>query len=91
MFYGARTSIRYFKQPGIGVQTALQEEAADRHRMQEKLHGIIESYRIEYGRYPEDLSGLRKLSFVTEHFMENVRRFSFRYRLTPDRDAYTLL
>jgi len=91
MFSGAKTSIRYFQQPGIYAQNVFQEEAVTRRRMQEKLHRIIESYRVEYGTYPQNLSDLKRLSFVTEQFMEKVQGFSFRYRLTPDRDTYTLL
>jgi hypothetical protein len=91
MFSGAKTSIRYFKQPGLQLQDALYEEAVARSQMEEKLRWIIESYRVEHGAYPADLSTLQKSEFVTEQFMEKARRFSFRYRLTPDRGAYTLL
>jgi hypothetical protein len=91
MFFGAKTSIGYFKQPGFELQNTLYDEAVARSQVEEKLHWIIESYRVEYGAYPESLSILQKSQFVSEQFMERVRGFSFRYRLTPDRDAYTLL
>jgi hypothetical protein len=91
MFSGAKTSIGYFTQPGFQLQNAFYEEAVARSQTEEKLHWIIESFRVEHGRYPSDLSNLRKSDYISEQFMEKVRRFSFRYRLTPDRDAYTLL
>lgn len=91
MFSGAKTSMRYFKQPGLQLQDALFEETVVRSQVEEKLHWIIESYRVEYGTYPAELSNLQKLEYVSDQFMEKVRLFSFRYRLTLDRYAYTLL
>jgi hypothetical protein len=91
MFSAAKTSIGYFKQPVFQLQNSLYDEAVARSQLKEKLHWIIESYRVEYGTYPAQLSTLLESQFVSEPFMEKVRSFSFRYRLTPDHDAYTLL
>ncbi|MFH1755901.1 MAG: DUF4388 domain-containing protein [Candidatus Latescibacterota bacterium] len=91
MFSGAKTSIRYLKHPALQLQNALYEQPVARNRMAEKLHWIIESYRVEHGHYPAGLSNLQESKFVSDQFMEQVRSFSFRYHLTPDRDTFTLL
>ena len=66
------------------------EEIA-RHRAEEKLRWLIEGYRTQHGNYPRTLTQLQESNFVSEDFMKQLEPFSFRYQLTPGKNAYTLI
>ncbi len=91
LFIGFRSSTLQLELQSKKLQYMLDDETLARHRMEQKLRWILEGYLAEHGRYPTKMSMLHESKFVTKEFMDEINRFSFRYRLTPGKDNYTLL
>ena len=91
LYTGAQTSFQQLRPQSKMIQPSLFNEAIARHRAEEKLRWVIEGYRENYGHYPHALSQLEVSNFVADDFLVRLEPFSFRYRLTPGKNAYTLL
>lgn len=89
VFLGAKNLAPY-------VQNYLGEDAATvnvvtRNQTEDKLRWILEAYRAQNGGYPDSLSLLERDGLASASFLSTVKRYGFRYHLTPGAGHYTLL
>jgi len=70
---------------------ALANDSAHRARVEYHVRWLIEAYRARNGFYPTDLTELWKSGLADSDTMRNVSSCELRYKLTSDRQAYTLL
>jgi hypothetical protein len=64
---------------------------ATRARVEHHVRWLIESYRARNGFYPSDLADLRKAGLADRSTLARASALDLRYKLTSDRQAYTLL
>jgi hypothetical protein len=69
----------------------LSSDAAHRARVEYHVRWLIEAYRARNGFYPTDLGELEKSGLADPDTMNGVAALELRYKLTSDRQAYTLL
>lgn len=69
----------------------LSSDAAHRARVEYHVRWLIEAYRARNGFYPTDLGELEKSGLADPDTMNGAAAFELRYKLTGDRQAYTLL
>jgi hypothetical protein len=69
----------------------LSRDKAQRSRIEYHVRWLIEAYRARNGFYPPDLEELQKSGMADTSTMESAAAFDLRYKLTSDRQAYTLL
>ena len=69
----------------------LAHDPAARSRVEYRVRWLIEAYRAENGFYPADLDELGKAGLADPATLERAAAHDLRYKLTRDRDAYTLL
>jgi hypothetical protein len=65
--------------------------AANRARVEYHVRWLIEAYRARTGFYPEDLDELVKAGIADRSTLSLATSMDLRYKLTSDRQAYTLL
>jgi hypothetical protein len=65
--------------------------AANRARVEYHVRWLIEAYRARTGFYPEDLDELVKSGIADRSTLSLATSMDLRYKLTSDRQAYTLL
>ncbi|MEJ2721314.1 MAG: DUF4388 domain-containing protein [bacterium] len=63
----------------------------DRNQVEEELRWFLEVYKAMHGSYPSDIAKLESAGVVPGSFILDVRRYAFRYYLTPDGARFTLL
>jgi hypothetical protein len=91
VYVWGRTSFQQLRPQSELLRPNLFNEQLARHRAEEKLRWLIEGYRTQYGNYPRTLTQLQETNFVSITFMKQLEPFSFRYHLTPGKNAYTLI
>ena len=69
----------------------LSNDAAHRSRIEYHVRWLIEAYRARNGYYPTDLGELWKSGLADSDTIHNASTLELRYKLTSDRQAYTLL
>jgi hypothetical protein len=69
----------------------LANDAAHRARVEYHVRWLIEAYRARNGFYPTDLGELQKSGLADPDTMHGVAALDLRYKLTGNRQAYTLL
>ncbi len=69
----------------------LSNDAAHRSRIEYHVRWLIEAYRARNGFYPTDLSELWKSGLADPDTISSAATLDLTYKLTSDRQAYTLL
>jgi predicted transcriptional regulator len=69
----------------------LRADGATRARVEQRMRWLLETYRAEYGTYPESLDDLAKSGIAAGNITARAATHRFEYRLTRDGSAYTLL
>jgi hypothetical protein len=69
----------------------LANDAAHRARIEYHVRWLIEAYRARNGFYPTDLGELWKSGLADSDTIHRADALELRYKLTSDRQAYTLL
>jgi hypothetical protein len=66
-------------------------DAASRARVEYHVRWLIEAYRARTGFYPADLAELAKSGLADRSTLALAAELDLRYKLTSDKQAYTLL
>jgi hypothetical protein len=90
LFVGGRGFVEDLETHRSFTTQSLQKSSIARNQVAEKLRWVIEAYRAQHGVYPPSLEALQSAGLATPRILEEAEAFSFRYRLTPGRPAYTL-
>jgi hypothetical protein len=69
----------------------LSGDAAHRSRIEYHVRWLIEAYRARNGAYPDDLEALWKSGIADSDTIRSADIVQLQYKLTSDRQAYTLL
>ncbi|HET6348606.1 MAG TPA: DUF4388 domain-containing protein [Candidatus Krumholzibacteria bacterium] len=69
----------------------LSRDTANRARVEYHVRWLIEAYRARNGFYPNDLDDLAKSGIADRSTLSQAAALDLRYKLTSDRQAYTLL
>jgi hypothetical protein len=75
----------------IARDGVLAHDTAARARVEYRVRWLIEAYRAENGLYPDDLDELGEAGLADPATLSRAAAHDLRYKLTRDRDAYTLL
>jgi hypothetical protein len=89
LFVGAwRDADRLFTVAADGV---LARDGAERARVEYHVRWLVEAYRAENGVYPETLDDLAKAGRAYRSTLARANALDLRYKLTSDKQTYTLL
>lgn len=91
LFVGKRDLLTHFNAGEHFAIESLEESSVARNQMEAKIRWTLEAYRVLHGVYPTSFESLQSEGLATPRLLEKAKAFSFRYHLTPDRRAYTLL
>ena len=69
----------------------LASDGANRARVEYHVRWLVEAYRARTGFYPSDLNELIESGLADRSTLTLATSFDLRYKLTNDRQAYTLL
>jgi hypothetical protein len=69
----------------------LAQDAANRARVEYHVRWLIEAYRARNGFYPTDLGEPGKSGLADGSTLSRAAALELRYKLTSDRQTYTLL
>jgi ribosomal protein S8 len=91
LFMGIHGFVENFDAHSAELIESFESNSIVRNQVEENLRWLIEGYRAQYGAYPAKLTSLEDVGLASPRLMKMADLFSFRYRLTPGRPAYTLL
>jgi hypothetical protein len=91
LFLGVHGFIENFDTHRAALIESIESNSIARNQVEENLRWLLEGYRAQYGAYPPSLTALEDVGLASPRLMKMADLFSFRYRLTPGRPAYTLL
>jgi len=75
----------------VAADGVLARDGAERARVEYHVRWLVEAYRAENGVYPETLDELTKASHAYRSTLARANALDLRYKLTSDKQTYTLL